>query len=299
LNARDLLREIRYRPVHLVPSKRVVSPYPGEWPSPFEGKGFESLRFRDFEMGDDPRRVHLPTSTRRGTRTIVERVALRDLRVMVVVDPSPSMLVRDKLNVQLSAAALLLYSAWQAETTFGLAVQGGEVVHALGLGIGSRHFYRLYRTLWRVFFGDEGRLLLGRRLSLSRLLPPNAMLLYCSDFLTAQGAPTDLLALWRAVRRYDFIPVVIQDEFESSFPVTPGGTFIRFLNPETGERDEAWITQKKAKEIRAVHETRFQEINLVLNRSGTRCIHLDTPNVHEIIRHIDRFFRRRRRRLAS
>lgn len=299
MTARGLLRQIRYRPVTLVPSKRVVSVHPGEWPSPFEGKGFEPLRFRDFQLGDDPRRIHVPTSIRQGAPMLIERVALRDLRVMVTIDVSPSMLVRDKADVQLAAAALLLYSAWQAETTFGLAVQRGNVMQAFGLGIGSRHFYRLYRTLWDLSSADGGRRLAGRRMPLSRFLPPNAMLLYCSDFLTAQGAPADLRSLGRLVRRYDFVPVLVQDEFECSFPVIPHGTFVHCSNPETGERDEVWISEIQARRIREIHAARFQEVTEALGRSGTQCIHLPSPNVPDIVKQIDRFFQRRRKRIAS
>jgi uncharacterized protein (DUF58 family) len=272
--------------------------YPGEWPSPFEGKGFEPLRFRDFQVGDDPRRVHLPTTTRRGTPTIVERVALRDLRVMVVVDPSPSMRVRAKAEVQIATAALLLYSAWQAETTFGLAVQRGDIMQAFGLGIGSRHFTRLYRTLWDVLSPEGGRRVAGRRLPLSRMLPPNAMLLYCSDFLAPHGAPIDLRAFGKTVRRYDLVPIVVQDEFEWSFPEIRKGTFIRFSNPETGERDEVWISPAEARQIRVIHEARFREVTTELGRGGTQCIHLATPDVRGIAKQVDRFFQRRRRRAS-
>jgi uncharacterized protein (DUF58 family) len=298
LDARTLLRQIRYRPVTLIPRKRVVSLYPGEWPSPFEGKGFEPLRFRDFAMGDDPRRVHVPTSTRRRRPTIIERVALRDLRVMVVVDPSPSMRVRSKRDVQLAAAALLLYSAWQAETTFGLAVQRGPVIQTFGLGIGSRHFHRLYRTLWALFTGDDRRLA-GRRMPLRRSLPPNAMLLYCSDFLAPHGAPAELRAFRKTVHRFDFVPIVIQDEFEYSFPAIPGGTFLRVSNPETGERDEVWISPAEAVRIRALHESRFHQVTTALGGDSSQCIHLPDPDVHGIVKSVDRFFQRRRRRIAS
>jgi len=78
LDGKLLLQEIRGRPIDLVPGKKVVSINPGEWTSPFEGKGYEPLGYRDFQIGDNPRHVHLPTSARRGIPTIVERVALRD-----------------------------------------------------------------------------------------------------------------------------------------------------------------------------------------------------------------------------
>lgn len=296
MDSRELLRNIRRRTIDFVPARKVVSPYPGEWPSPFEGKGFEPLRFRDYEIGDDPRRVNLPATLRRGTPTIVERVALRDLRMVVVVDRSPSMVVRDKLRTQLTAASLLLYAGWQAETTFGLAVQSDGVVKNFGLGIGSRHFYHLYRILWNLFLDEDNRRTRGATKPLARSLPPNAMLLYCSDFLDRQGALMDLDELFKAVRRYDFIPVVIQDDVEYSFPILPFGTFVPFSNPETGEWEEVWTSPKEASEIRAVHETRFRELRAGFVKRGIHMIHIESPDAREIAKQVDVFFRKRKRR---
>ena len=294
MDSKQLLHDIRRRPVNFVPGKKVVSIAPGEWTSPYEGKGYEPLGYRDFAMGDDPRRINLPATARRGVPTIVERVALRDFKVMVIVDSSPSMLVREKFAIQLGTVALLLYSAWQSETTFGFAVKTDEGVNSFGLGIGSRHFYHLYRKLWNVFsHEDKGRFKGTRKMPLSRCLPPNAMLLYCSDFLKSKGETADMKVLKRAVERYDFIPVIIQDEFEYAFPAISHGTFISFTNPETGAGEEAWISPKKANEIRTIHQSRFQDLIDNLGVPGIRSLHLNNPDVQKIAEHIDRFFRKR------
>jgi len=299
LDGKALLQEIRRCPVDFVPGKNVVSPYPGEWTSPFEGKGYEPRGFRDFELGDNPHRIHLPASARRGQPTIVERVALRDFKLMVVVDASPSMRVREKSNIQIEVAALLLYSAWQAETTFTLALRTNEGVRSFGLGIGSRHFYHLYRILWGIFHEGEGLKTVGTRIHLSRCLPPNAMLLYCSDFLDADGDITGLRMLMRAVRRYDFIPIVIQDELEYDFPQTAYGSFIPFANPETGTREEVWVSRQTAEDIRAVHASRFQEMSRILMSRGVKYLHLDTPGVKGMRQLISKFFGQRQRRKSA
>jgi uncharacterized protein (DUF58 family) len=299
LDGKALLQQIRRCPVDFVPGKNVVSPYPGEWTSPFEGKGYEPRGFRDFAIGDNPHRIHLPASARRGQPTIVERVALRDFKLMVIVDASPSMRVRDKLDIQLEAAALLLYSAWQAETTFALALKTDAGVRSFGMGIGSRHFYHLYRVLWGIFHAGEGLKTVGKRIHLSRCLPPNAMLLYCSDFLDPDGGIADLQHLLRAVRRYDFIPIVVQDELEYGFPATSYGSFIPFSNPETRVREEVWISRRTAEEIRAIHEARFDELATVFGNRGVKYLHLDTAGIRKIRQAIDLFFGRRKRRKSA
>ena len=65
------------------------------------------MGYRDFVMGDDPRRINLPASARRCTPTIVERVALREPQVLAVVDRSAAVGVRDHRACQVAAAALL------------------------------------------------------------------------------------------------------------------------------------------------------------------------------------------------
>lgn len=293
MDSKELLHGIRSRPVNFVPGKKVVSTAPGEWTSPFEGKGYEPLGYRDFEIGDDPRRINIPASARRGELTIVERVALRDFKIMVIIDNSPSMMVRDKLDIQLGITASLLYSAWKSETTFGLGVNTGDGIRSLGMGIGSRHFYHLYQKLWDTFTPNKNSLKGARKLHLSRCLPPNAMMLYCSDFMQSDGRLIDLLALKRSIQRYDFVPIIIQDEFESSFPVLEHGTFISFSNPETGDREDVWMSKSEAMKIKSVHEARFDELTGSIGNPGAHSIHLSSPDIKHLIKKVDSFFRRR------
>lgn len=299
MDSKQLLLQIQRRPVSFVPGKKVVSILPGEWTSPFSGKGYEPMGYRDFQLGDDPRRINLTASARRGIPTIVERVALRDFNVMVVVDGSPSMRVRDKMETQISAVALLLYSAWQAETTFSFGIRTETGIRSFGLGIGSRHFYHLYRALWHFYSGNDDGRMKGVRVPLNSCLPPNAMLLYCSDFLEGDGKLIDMARLRRSVQRYDFIPVIIQDELEYSFPDLPSSTFIPFSNPETGAREEIWISPKIARDIRSVHQARFAELTGMMASRGLSPLHFDSANVEIHSREIDRYFRKRKGRNAA
>ncbi len=299
MDSKQLLLQIQRRPVSFVPGKKVVSILPGEWTSPFSGKGYEPMGYRDFQLGDDPRRINLTASARRGIPTIVERVALRDFNVMVVVDGSPSMRVRDKMETQISAVALLLYSAWQAETTFSFGIRTETGIRSFGLGIGSRHFYHLYRALWHFYSGNDDGRMKGVRVPLNSCLPPNAMLLYCSDFLEGDGKLIDMARLRRSVQRYDFIPVIIQDELEYSFPDLPSSTFIPFSNPETGAREEIWISPKIARDIRSVHQARFAELTGMMASRGLSPLHFDSANVETHSREIDRYFRKRKGRNAA
>ncbi len=293
-----LLQEIRGRPIDLVPDRKVISINPGEWTSPFEGKGFEPRGYRDFAIGDNPRQIHLPTSARRGVPTIVERVALRDLKLMVVVDVAPSMAVRHKLVIQHEAAAIMLYAAWQAETTFALAVRTEAGVHSFGHGVGSRHFHHAFRILWHLLAGDADAVPKGSNVHLRRCQPPGAMLVYCSDFLDPAGGLERVEKLLRTVRRYDFVPVVIQDALEAGFPVPARGSLLGFRDPATGDRQELWISRRTAGRIAARNEARFADLVERFRRRDMRFVHLAEPGVAATQAAIESFFRRRRRAAA-
>ena len=71
MDSRQLLQDIRARSIDFVPGKKVISIAPGEWTSLHEGKGYEPIGYRDFQIGDDPRRINLPATTMRGVPTIV------------------------------------------------------------------------------------------------------------------------------------------------------------------------------------------------------------------------------------
>jgi len=297
LNRKDLLQDIRLKPIKIVPGRRVISMTPGEWTSPFTGKGFETKGFRDFELGDDLRAIHLATSVRRSVPTIVERVALRDLTVVVVLDLSPSMLVRKKIDIQITAAALLLYSAWQAETTFGLSIQNGDSVKSFGCSIGTRHFYKLYEKLWQIYLSHgSNQAGLGRKMHLRRSFPQSSIIFFCSDFLNGSGELINIIHLWRQTHRYDFIPVIIQDEFEYTFPKITLSTFLDFYNPETGGQDELWISKDDSEEIQAINELRYKNLTELFNKNNTFTIHIPKLSVSDIAMNFIKFFEGRKRR---
>ena len=290
---KQLLLEVRGRPVTFIPGKKSVSRLPGDWSSPFSGQGYEPMGYRDFTLGDDPRRINLAATARRGRSTIVERIALREFNILIVIDASASMRVREKWEIQMAAATLQPYSAWKAEISFGIAVSQGADVVSLGIGLGSRHFHRLQRQLRQLISAKTDYLPSGKRLPLSRCLPVNSMMLFCSDFLDGQGRARTSHYLAHAIRRYDFVPIVIQDELDVSFPAIPARTVVPLKNPETGVERDTWLSPEIAVSIKSAHEHRFRELLRLFLNKGVHAIHLKSPNIASMSSRIDAFFRRR------
>jgi hypothetical protein len=105
--------------------------------------------------------------------------------------------------------------------------------------------------------------------------------------------------LTRAVRRYDFVPIVVQDELEYDFPQTAYGSFVPFANPETGAREDVWVSPQTAKDISDAHTARFDELTKTLNSRGFKQVHLDVPGMANIRPEINAFFGQRKRRKSA
>ncbi|MGK0297982.1 MAG: hypothetical protein ACI9XC_001600 [Gammaproteobacteria bacterium] len=88
MESTQLFHEIPGRPVNFVHRKKVVSTAPGEWTRFYEGEVYEPHGYRDLEVEEDPYRINLPATTRRGPITNIERVALGDFKVTVYIDSS-------------------------------------------------------------------------------------------------------------------------------------------------------------------------------------------------------------------
>ena len=67
-----------------------------------------------------------------------------------------------------------------------------------------------------------------------------------------------------------------------------------FANPETGAREEAWISPKTSQRVRATHEARFKELTTVLGVRGVGYLHLDSPRLGDIGTRFNRFFQQRK-----
>jgi hypothetical protein len=118
-------------------------------------------------------------------------------------------------------------------------------------------------------------------------------MLFCSDFLDKSGKAICVRDFSHPIRRYDFVPIIIQDDLEYSFPAIPLCTAVPLRNPETGVEKDTWLSPAAAASIRAAHENRFRQLADSFIERDVRAIHLDTADVPTMSRQIDGYFRRR------
>jgi uncharacterized protein (DUF58 family) len=263
----------------LIPRRRVLGLPFGGLHSIRRGLGSDVASSRPYEPGDDVGKIDWATSARlslaRGTEEFVvrEHYAEEAPRVVVLADRRPSMSVfpegwpwLSKPRAVDEASALIGASASAARGLLGaLDESGGELrwrpprsEHALVQLEGEGVFGASENTVERgLGFLHEQR----------RDLPAGSFVFVLSDFL----APVSRAAWLRALeRRWEIVPVVIQDPvWEQSFPDV-GGAVVPFADPASGRVTLARITTGESAARREENERR----HVALLR-GLRALDLD------------------------
>ena len=289
----EVLRYLGQRPIPITPNRLATSQFSGEWTSPYSGKGMDFRNHRAYELGDDPRSINMSMSLRSGKRMVVERIATRDISIFVLIDCSASMGIRRKADILLATSLMLLYSGVKMEMRVGAALLTDNGFHGLGIGMGHRHTLRLFDQVEQACSSvSMGSTLPVKFFShgLSRLVPTGCILLYVSDFLNQQGFPQSSLPLSLNVNRYDYIPVVVQDEFEFSFPDMTDSTMIQLIDPETNSISPVWFGNPERKLIKTLHQKRFSEINDSFSDLGLNFVHISEPELEKVHHSLSSFF---------
>jgi uncharacterized protein (DUF58 family) len=289
----EILRYLGQRPIPITPNRLATSQFSGEWTSPYSGKGMDFRNHRAYELGDDPRSINMSMSLRSGKRMVVERIATRDISIFVLIDCSASMGIRRKADILLATSLMLLYSGVKMEMRVGAALLTDQGFHGLGIGMGHRHALRLFDQVEQACTSvSMGGTLPVKFFShgLSRLVPTGCILLYISDFLNQRGFPQSSLPLSLNVNRYDYIPVVVQDEFEYTFPDMTNSTLIELTDPEINTVNPVWFGKKERTLIKQLHQKRFSDINESFSDRGLKYVHVSTPGIEQVHDSLSRFF---------
>jgi uncharacterized protein (DUF58 family) len=253
----------------LIPRRRVLGLPFGGLHSMRRGLGSDVAGSRPYQPGDDIDRIDWHASARlslaRGTEEFVVREHFADEapRVVVLCDRRPSMSVFSgdwpwlrKPEAIRETTRVIGDSAAAARGLLGYfdESEGGPYWHPprssreLGPVDVDRRFEAPPDTLARG---------LGYLVEQRRDLPAGAFVFVLSDFLEEPTRDEWLNAL---ERRWEIVPVVIQDPiWEQSFPDV-GGTVVPFADPETGRLSLVRFTEQEVKERRDANERRLREL---------------------------------------
>jgi uncharacterized protein (DUF58 family) len=230
----------------LIPRQRVVGLPFGEMPSGRRGSGYEVAGSRPYVRGDDIRRIdryasaRLSSATDRDEFVVREHYAEEAAYVAVAVDRGPTMELFPEefpwLQKQNAVAAALRMIADSAVAARSVA----QVVEPP-----PDH-------------GDGGVAASLRALTeRTRRLPPGTFVFFLSDFLSfpPEEVWADALA-----RRWDLVPVVIQDPlWEQTFPDVAGAV-LPIFDPASGRFRVLRLRRSEARARREANEARLAAI---------------------------------------
>ena len=263
----------------LIPRRRVLGLPFGGLHSMRRGLGSDVAGSRPYQPGDDVDKIDWYASARlslaRGSEEFVVREHFADEapRVVVLCDRRPSMSVFPdgwpwlvKPEAIRHAVTLIGASATAARGLLGYfdEADGRAYWHPPR----SSHAYGS-PELDRGFGAPEDTLRRGLRhlAEHKRDLPAGTFVFVVSDFLVPPTRDEWLDAL---ERRFEIVPVVVQDPtWEQSFPEV-GGVVVPYVAPNGSSVSLAALTEREARELREANEKRWREL-----LHGMRVLDLD------------------------
>jgi uncharacterized protein (DUF58 family) len=276
----------------LIPRRRVLGLPFGGLHSLRRGLGSDVAGSRPYQPGDDVDRIDWYASARlslaRGSEEFVVREHYADEapRVVVLCDRRPSMSVfpeswpwLSKPDAIRNAVTLIGASATAARGLLGYFDEAdGEAFwhpprssHAYGRPELERGFHAPDDTLRRGLrhFAEH-----------KRDLPAGTFVFVVSDFLVAPTRDEWLDAL---ERRFEIVPVIVQDPiWEQSFPDV-SGVVVPYVSPDGESISLASLTRREAQQAREFNERRWGELLHGLRALDMDPVVIDSHETRDVV----------------
>ena len=153
---KDLYKKIKQ--IEITTSRLVTDVFAGQYHSVFKGQGIEFDEVREYQIGDDVKRIDWNVTARTGVPHIKKFIEERELTVMILVDVSASarFASTNELKSQLAAemSALLALSAIRNNDKVGLIIFTDEIELFIPARKGRAHVLRLIREV--LYFEPKG-----------------------------------------------------------------------------------------------------------------------------------------------
>lgn len=206
--------------------------FSGEYHSAFKGLGMEFAEVREYQPGDDIRKIDWNVTARAGKAYIKSFDEERDLTVMLMVDISQSSQFgtagRMKGEIAVELAAILAFSAIRNNDKVGLILFTDQVELYIPPRKGRTHVLRVIRELLYFKPQHSGTDIAGALEYLNRVTRRKVTCFIFSDFISDSFRKP----LQIANKRHDMIALKITDPREHALP---GIGLIEFEDAETGE----------------------------------------------------------------
>jgi uncharacterized protein (DUF58 family) len=277
----------------LIQHRRVIGLSFAAMRSARRGAGSDVAGSRPYRPGDDVDAIDWAASARlstaRGSDEFVVREHYADEapRVVVFCDRRPALAATraplpwlDKARVLEIATKLVSDSAVAARSFLGY----------LDLGDPEEPRWRPPRTQAELAHFADARPFRASRTNLAdgldhlvqqrRDLPGGSFVFILSDFLVVPGRAT-----WMRLveRRWDVVPVVVQDPlWDRSFPDV-ARLVVPFVDPETGRVARVRLTEREVGELRSANEGRLGELRHLFRTAGIEPVELTSDRPQDVL----------------
>ena len=294
MDTADILKKVRQ--IEIQTGKLVEETFAGEYLSAFKGQGIEFAEVREYTPGDDVRSIDWNVTARSGTPYVKKFNEERELTLMIACDVSASQRFGsfDKFKQEAAAelAALFAFSALKNGDKVGLLLFSDQIELFVPPKKGKKHILRLIREL--VAFEPRGT---GTDISLalttlSKVIKRQGILIFISDFLAEPETFAQPLRL--AAKKFDLIPVIIEDRLERALPAVHACLDVQ--DPERGEEKFLSLASSDLNRLLALRrEVWSEQLRHLFSPLKIEAILVDTaqPPADPVIE----FFKRRARKL--
>jgi uncharacterized protein (DUF58 family) len=269
----------------------------GDYRSLFHGSGLDFASLREYQFGDDVRKIDWNVTARMDTPYVREYHEDRDITAWFLLDLSPSVdfgtvgVEREKRTVLVDFVTTLARLLTRRGNRVGAMLYGGQATVTIPAGSGRVQVLRLIEDLLRqprltaAPFTDLGPLIENAHRRIRR----RSLVILVSDFIGVPGWERSLELL---NRRHELLAVRLVDPREIELPdVGP----VLMDDAETGE--QLYVDTADAafrKRFKAAAEQRETEIAAAFRRAGVDAVTLSTDD--DLVRAIVRMAMERRTR---
>lgn len=291
MEPKELLKKIRR--IHIRTSHIANDFFAGHYHSAFKGQGMEFEEVREYQPGDEIRRIDWNVTARQGRPFVKRFREERELTVMLLVDVSGSQAfgTSGQLKRELAAelGATLAFSAIKNNDKVGLIGFSDKIERYVKPDKGTRHVLRVIRELLTLKATGRGTDIAGGLDYFHRVSRRRAVVFLISDFQD-EGYERKLQLVRR---RHDLIPITVTDPREFEMPKV---RFIDMVDSETGDLvtvDTSSAAFRREYRRRALvgAEARRKEFRKIKADS------IDLSTGQSFIEPLTRFFRAREARL--
>lgn len=270
----------------------VDSLFGGEYQSAFKGRGMVFSEVREYQYGDDIRKIDWNVTARTGDPYVKIYEEEREQTLMLCIDISSSGIFgsdnQKKMDLAIELCAVLAFSAINNSDKVGLVLFSDRIEKMIPPRKGRLHALRLIRELYTTEPEGIGTDIGGALSYVTKLLKRRSIVILASDFQSSDYEKEIKVAN----KKHDLVNIVIEDHLENELPDLG---LIPLKDAETGAVQ--WVDTSN-KKVRTAYKARRLKRHRELLDYFLK-LHVDTVTVRTNESYVEplmKFFQRRAKR---